>query len=293
MNLAFEPISLERREEYTRALEACPHVTSDYAFANIWGWGGHYGLEWAVAGDLVGLRQTSPRTVYRAPVGPWDRYAWGQCDCLFQVRDLTRVPEALARVWKQAFDGRIRVTAARDHWDYVYAVPDLIALPGETYRKKREQLEQFKASNLWQYSCMTADCVEEVLDMQADWFRWREEENEHSPALQAENEAITRVLQHMDRLPRLMGGTVRVEGRIKAYTVAECLSRDTLVIHFEKADTRFAGAYQAINQMFLEHSAKDFAFVNREQDLGEEGLRKAKLSYNPARFEKKYDVAVG
>ncbi len=293
MNLAFEPISLERREEYARALEACPHVTSDYAFANIWGWGGHYGLEWAFADDLVWLRQTSPRTVYWAPVGPWDRYAWGKCDCLFQVRDLTRVPEALARIWKQAFDGRIRVTAARDHWDYVYAVPDLIALPGETYRKKREQLEQFKASNLWQYSCMTPDCVEEVLDMQADWFRWREEENEHSPALQAENEAITRVLQHMDRLPCLLGGTVRVEGRIKAYTVAECLSRDTLVIHFEKADTRFAGAYQAINQMFLEHSAQDFAFVNREQDLGEEGLRKAKLSYNPARFEKKYDVAVG
>ena len=293
MDLAFEPISLERRADYARALETSPHVTSDYAFSNIWGWGGHYGLEWAFAGDLVWIRQTKPKTVYWAPVGPWDRYAWGQCDCLFQVRDLTRVPEALARVWKDAFNGRISVTAARDHWDYVYSVPELIALEGETYRKKREQLEQFKASYLWQYSCMTPDCVEEVLDMQAEWFRWREEENEHSPALQAENEAITRVLQDMDRLPCLMGGTVRVEGRIKAYTVAECLSRDTLVIHFEKADTRCSGAYQAINQMFLDHAARDFSFVNREQDLGEEGLRKAKLSYNPVRFEKKYDVAVG
>lgn len=293
MDLAFEPISLERRADYARALEASPGITSDYAFANIWGWAGHYGLEWAFARDLVWIRQTKPKTAYWAPVGPWDRYAWAQCSCLAQVGNLTRVPEALARIWKQAFAGQVNVTAARDHWDYVYSVPELIALQGETYRKKRELLEGFKTSYLWQYSCMTPDCVEEVLEMQAEWFRWREEENEHSPALQAENEAITRVLQHMDRLPCLMGGTVRVDGRIKAYTLAECLSRDTLVIHFEKADTRFTGAYQAINQMFLEHAGKDFAFVNREQDLGEEGLRKAKLSYNPVRFEKKYDVAVG
>ncbi len=293
MPLAFEPLSLDRQFDYGQILAATPEVTSDYAFANIWGWAEHYGLEWAFAGGLIWIRQTRPDLVYWAPMGPWDDYRWTECKAVTEAATFTRVPETLARVWKDAFNGGIRLSAARDHWDYVYSVPDLVALPGEMYRKKHEQLERFKNDNLWQYSCMTPDCVEEVLDMQADWFRWREEENEHSPALEAENHAITRVLQHMDRLTCLMGGTVRVEGRIVAYTVAECLSKDTLVIHFEKADTRFPGAYQAINQMFLEHAGKDFAFVNREQDLGEEGLRKAKLSYNPTRFGKKYDVVLG
>ncbi|MFZ0484981.1 MAG: phosphatidylglycerol lysyltransferase domain-containing protein, partial [Desulfobacterales bacterium] len=72
--------------------------------------------------------------------------------------------------------------------------------------------------------------------------------------------------------------------------IAEQLSQDTIVIHFEKGNPDYKGAYQAINQMFLEHNGEQFDFVNREQDLGDEGLRKAKLSYHPVDFVKKYRV---
>ena len=75
-----------------------------------------------------------------------------------------------------------------------------------------------------------------------------------------------------------------VDGKMVAYTVAEALTPQSIVIHFEKGDTQFKGVYQAINQMFLAHSARDFLTVNREQDLNDEGLRKSKLSYNPMKF---------
>ncbi len=127
--------------------------------------------------------------------------------------------------------------------------------------------------------------------MQLDWYRWQEENN-HSDALVAENKAIAKVLKEMDTIRNLTGGTLRVDNRIIAYTIAEPLGDDTIVIHFEKGNTYFKGVYQAINQMFLENNASDKKFVNREQDLGEPGLRKAKLSYNPIDFMKKYEITV-
>jgi uncharacterized protein len=108
--------------------------------------------------------------------------------------------------------------------------------------------------------------------------------------LEAENTAIERVLKEWDRIPGLMGGALEVESEIVAYTVAEALTSDTVVIHFEKGDTRLKGVYQAINNLFLADAATGFEYVNREQDLDDEGLRKAKLSYNPIRFLKKFGV---
>ena len=82
------------------------------------------------------------------------------------------------------------------------------------------------------------------------------------------------------------------DGAMVAYTVAEKLTRDSIVIHFEKGDTQYKGIYQAINQMFLAHSASHFKLVNREQDLDDEGLRKAKLSYHPVDFISKYRITL-
>lgn len=113
---------------------------------------------------------------------------------------------------------------------------------------------------------MAPECVEEVLDMQDEWYKWYEENNP-SEALKAENHAITRVLHNFDQIKELMGATLRVEGKVIAYTIAEPLCDDSIVIHFEKGDIRHKGVYQAINQMFLENNAAEFTNVNREQDL--------------------------
>jgi len=283
----FERICLKHQAEYKAALAACPQVTSDYAFANLYGWAEHYGLTWNFAHGLVWLRQSLPQDVCWAPVGDWTKVDWTHLACLSGPKRFTRVPEALLGIWEQAFGPRLRAQEARDHFDYVYSVPELVGLKGNKFHKKKNLLNQFERSNIFEYTPMQADCVEEVLDMQAEWHGWQEHPSE---ALVAENQAISRVLKNFDRLQSLLGGTIRVDGRVKAYTVGELLSPDTIVIHFEKGDTRFKGIYQTINKHFLAAQEDRFALVNREQDLGDEGLRKAKLSYNPVSFMKKHEV---
>ena len=127
-----------------------------------------------------------------------------------------------------------------------------------------------------------------AMAMQEDWCTWRD--CEASDVLAAENNAISRVLNSWEKIEGLVGGAIMVDKTMAAYTVAESLSADMLLIHFEKGNTDFKGVYQAINQLFLEHSGKNFEIVNREQDLGDEGLRKAKLSYHPVDFINKYRI---
>ncbi|MEF2144463.1 MAG: phosphatidylglycerol lysyltransferase domain-containing protein [Desulfovibrionaceae bacterium] len=292
MQLKFEAPSLERLYEYNTILAACPQLpTSDYAFANIYGWAEHYGLEWTIENGLAWIRQTKPETLYWAPLGAWNNYDWKECSIIPALGRFTRVPECLAKLWSEHFGDSMEIKENRDHWDYVYSVPELIELRGNRFHKKKNLLKQFVKKYSFEYSPLGPECVEEVLEMQEEWLRWFEEHNP-SDALQAENVAITRVLQQFDQIDGLMGGAIRVDGKVVAYTVAEPVSPDSVVIHFEKANTYYKGVYQAINQMFLEAQCSKYTYVNREQDLGEEGLRKAKLSYNPSLFLKKFEAVV-
>lgn len=291
MNRQFTPLTLDGRDEYLARLARCPQKVSDYSFANLWGWCEEYGLEWSFGDSHVWLRQTRPEPLLWAPVGPWETVDWARCPTLNQGGSFIRVPACLAALWDRALPGRVEVDEAREHWDYVYSVPELSLLSGNKFHKKKNLLNQFRKTYAFDYRPLTADCIEEVLQMQLEWSMWREAECDAT--LCAENRAIARVVKDWDRLPNLLGGAIRLDGRMIAYTVAEALDDTMLVIHFEKGHTGFKGVYQAINQMFLEQQGQGFAYVNREQDLGDEGLRKAKLSYNPVLFLEKRAVRIG
>ncbi|MEW5774964.1 MAG: phosphatidylglycerol lysyltransferase domain-containing protein [Thermodesulfobacteriota bacterium] len=284
------PVSIAGREDYLRRLAACPAVTSDVSFGNIWGWREVYGLQWRFGRSHVWLRQTRPETVYWGPVGPWLDEDWEGCPVLARGGSFARAPEALARLWSQRLPGRVRLAESRGHWDYVYSVPELVELRGNRFHKKKNLLGQFLRSYRHRYHPMTPDCVEDVLQMQEEWCSWRDCES--GDTLVSENEAIRRVLENWDNMPGMFGGVLEVEGRIVAYTVAERLDEKTLVIHFEKGHAEYKGVYQAINQLFLANAAGEYALVNREQDLDDPGLRKAKESYNPVAYLKKYEVQV-
>ena len=290
MREGFEEISLARREEYLDRLARCPQKVSDYSFGNLWGWAEEYGLSWRFGESHVWILQTKPREVFWAPVGPWTDVDWSACPCLSQGLDFIRVPQRLCEILSDAMPERVTAEAARDHYDYVYNVSDLVELKGNKFHKKKNLLNQFLRTYDYEYKPLTPDCVEETLEMQRQWFSWRDPEE--SGALLAENQAIVRVLQHWDRIPGLMGGAVRVDGEMVAYTVAEALTPEMLVIHFEKGRPGFKGVYQAVSQMFLADAGAGYALVDREQDLGDEGLRKAKMSYNPCKFLEKCTVSV-
>ncbi|MDX2446154.1 MAG: phosphatidylglycerol lysyltransferase domain-containing protein [Desulfobacterales bacterium] len=290
MSLRFGPIQIDRQADYFEFLDACPEKASDYSFLNLWSWADIYGLEWAWTPELVWIRQSRPVEKYWAPVGDWKSIDWAEILRLHFSGNVSfgRVPEALLELWRQITGIKRDTQPSRGHWDYLYSVTELVELKGNKYHKKKNLLNQFSKRYDYQYNPLTPDNIHQTIQMQENWCTWRDCASQ--AALDSENQAISSVLNNWQRFHRLMGGAIMVETDMAAYTVAERLSEDTLVIHFEKGDHDFKGIYQAINQIFLENAGQGFTMVNREQDLDSEGLRKAKLSYNPVGFLKKFDV---
>jgi len=288
----FEAIRLNKQKDYLDRFYRCPQKSSDYSFANLWGWSDEYGIYWAWSDDVIWIKQTIPEEVFWAPIGPWPDIDWRRCfDRHFEEpTTFCRIPEELSRLWENHIEDRIRSEDERAHWDYIYDVKELVELKGNRFHNKKNLVNQFKKNYDYQYVPFNTQMIDLALAMQEDWCTWRDCES--SEALSAENRSISRILENWSKIDGLTGGALLVERKMVAYTIAEQLSKDTIVIHFEKGNPDYKGAYQAINQMFLEHDGKPYVFVNREQDLGDEGLRKAKLSYHPVDFVKKNRVFV-
>lgn len=284
--MQFEPITLDRQKEYRERLAQCPQNSSDTSFVNIWGWAEEYDLEWAWDNDLVWIRQKRPAPVRWAPVGPWQNTDWTSLD--LSGEPYGRIPQTLADQWQSALGDRIVLEEAREDWDYLYATEDLAQLRGNRFHKKKNLVNQFRKKYDFSYHPFGPDLVERALAMQEQWCTWRDCES--SQTLSAENRVIEKILSAWESLEGITGGAIVSEDALVAYTVAENLPDGSLLIHFEKANQDFKGAYQAINQIFVQNAGEGIDRVNREQDLGDEGLRKAKLSYHPVDFIRKYRV---
>ena len=292
MPLQFEPVTLDKQLAYMELLAQCPQKTSDYSYVNLWGWSREYDLSWAWDENLVWIRQTDPEPMYWAPIGPWEEIDWkARFSTYFsETVQFNRIPSQLMERWKSEIPDRIEIQESRGHWDYLYDRTDLVELKGNRFHKKKNLVNQFLKKYEYTYDFLTADRIDLALSLQTDWCTWRDCES--FDTLAAENRSIQRVLENWAQFKDLLGGLLLVEGKMAAYTVAERLSDDMVLIHFEKANPEFKGAYQAINHMFLAHLDKGYHWVNREQDLDDEGLRKAKLSYHPVDFLKKYQITV-
>jgi hypothetical protein len=285
---------MERREEYSALYARCAERASDYSFINIWGWSEERRYEWAFHDGLCWLRLTgASEPVLWAPVGEWDRFDWPEVlGSLFPTGAVfERVPQALADIWAARLGDRVRLEEQRAEWEYLYDYEKLVLLSGNKLHKKKNLLTQFKKLYDYAYAPICLKRIEAIRGMQEEWCQWKG--CEESPGLLAENTAIARVLSQWENLPGILGGSLSVknsagEEKIIAYTVAEDLD-GIVVIHFEKGLDTYKGVYQAINQMFLEHSREHaFTLVNREQDMGSAGIRQAKESYGPVGFLKKY-----
>ena len=294
MTLEFEPVAgpagLLKQKEYLSRLSMCGQLTSDYSFLNLWGWAEEHELSWAWENDLVWIRQDSPSRCHWAPVGPWLSVDWSEriVRNFPEGARFIRVPELLAGILKTALTERIHIKDSRGHWDYLYDLKDLVELKGNRFHKKKNLVTQFKKTYTHTLVPLGPDFADQALALQEDWCLWRDCES--IEALAAENRVIKKVFANWHAFENLMGAGILVEGRLVAYTVAEPLCEREVLIHFEKGNTDFKGVYQAINQLFLESVQERFTIVNREQDLDDPGLRKAKESYQPSGYGKKNEM---
>jgi hypothetical protein len=174
-----------------------------------------------------------------------------------------------------------------DNADYVYRTQDLIRLPGRKYDGKRNHIRNFIRSYDFAYAAIDPQSLPAVIDFQRRWFAGSGRSDLRS--LAAEDQAVHELLHHFWDLP-VVGASIRVDGRIEAFAVGSQLNPDTAIVIAEKANSEIRGLYQVMNQMFCENTLPGYAWVNREQDAGDAGLRRAKLSYCPHHMVAKYRV---
>jgi len=199
------------------------------------------------------------------------------------------IQKADARFAEEAqADGSLLVLPQRDHFDYVYASSDLVSLAGRRFHSKKNFLNRFEKHHpTLQYLPLAENLIPECIRVLDRWCLNRD--CERNPVLQAEVDAVRQAFIHFDSLD-LAGGTILIDGQVEAFTLGGRLNAETAVIHIEKADPDIHGLFAVINQRFVREQWASVPWINREQDLGEENLRKAKLSYQPARLVEKFKI---
>ena len=221
-----------------------------------------------------------------APVGDWNAVDWKSLlPCSFNetAHEVVRVPEELLHVWQERLPGLVDAEEDRGQWEYLYKQEELADLPGNRFHKKRNHYNSYiKNYGEPDYHDLDDRMIEDVLAVQDDWCQWHECED--SPSLRAENEAINRVLSHWNSFRSLVGGSLYVDGKMVAFSVGENLDGTSLGVHYEKGLSGFKGVYQTINCTFARRAGTGFTYINRAQDLDEEGLRQAKMTYMPTDF---------
>lgn len=170
-----------------------------------------------------------------------------------------------------------KVTVTEDSHDYVYLSEELISLKGRKFHQKRNHLKKTELYN-WEYSVIDEKNIDECIVFCTSNYNYNMENANHSAI--AEQYAINTYFNHFDEL-ELSGGIIKCDGKIIALSIGEQLNSDTFCVHIEKADTGYQASYPLINREFARNSASAFRYINREEDMGIEGLRKAKRSYNP------------
>lgn len=189
---------------------------------------------------------------------------------------------------KRVFPDHFEYQEMRDSFDYVYSLDKLVSLSGNKLHSKRNHVNRFIKSNQdWSFELISLANIAECWEMNLEWCKIHSEPGDE---IAKECCAVRRCFDNFNELG-LEGGFIRLEGRVVAYTMGEKLNSDTYVIHIEKAFGEVPGAYQIINYKFAEviqNNHPELIYVNREEDMGFEGLRKAKLSYHPEFLEEKF-----
>ena len=187
-------------------------------------------------------------------------------------------------ILEKLYSGRFNYIRNRDGDNYVYTSESLASLSGKKLHSKKNRLNKFKKTYSYEYMTMTDEHIEECLKVSQMWCERKcLQDNDR-----ADETACEEVLKNLNRLSNVKGGIIKCDGKIIAFSLGERVSDDMVIIHFEKADTDYDGVYAAINNEFVLNEWMDVKYINREEDMGIEGLRKAKLSYCPCQMIETY-----
>ncbi len=294
--MVFKEIQAKDAQWARPLLEMEGFQSCEYNFVDIFIWKEVYKSTIARFEDFVTVRSQHKRDVlyYLYPSGKGDRKKALQAifDNAMEAGKkpiLFSIPEQEVDTVKAMFPDQFDFAAPRDQSDYVYLSEDLANLSGRKYQKKRNHCSRFQRSYpSWEFHEINADSLETVCDFNSQWLKLYD--NRNDDGLLDEQTAIELACTNFEEL-KLKGGYITVGGEVVAYSFGSPLGDDMFVVHIEKALYDYQGSYAVINREMALRFGQQYKYINREDDVGDDGLRRAKLSYNPKFLVEKYNGA--
>ena len=286
--LEFKKIELTDIDIYNSFIQNSNELSCEYAFVNLLMWQDLYNNEIAICdGQLIIKSKDDGIETFYLPLG----------DDLQKGINLIKEYKKSKKIdfWAQEgsrfekfrklYQNEYVFKEVRDAFDYIYLTTDLAELKGKKYHSKRNHISAFSKKYDWHYEKVTDDNINAVKLCAKEWYA--ENSDRFDTIMQAEKNGIEIMLDNLENL-NICGGAIFIEDRVVAFTLGTSMGKEVFNIHIEKALKEYAGAYAVINQQFAKNELLSYKYINREDDLGIEGLRKAKLSYKPTKLLKKY-----
>lgn len=287
--LHFKKLTLEDKEIFKKYTDIKHYFLCDLYFPVIFIWDLRYNSSYAIEKDFLFVKQIiDGKTIFLPPLGSGDIKSAIKTLVDYTENEgielvLTAVPKEIKDSIEEAFPDNFTIEENRDEEDYIYSAESLMTLAGKKLHGKRNHINKFLLTygDRWSYEPMTEENIKEAFSCHLSWCQ------AHEGSFLSETCAFSVALKNITAL-ELKGGILRLDGKIIAMTLGSQVNDDTFIVHFEKADGDIQGAYQMINQQFAIRNFQGLKYVNREDDLGIEGLRKAKLSYFPEFLAENY-----
>ena len=297
--LELNDITLDKKELIDGFLKRRKSRNSEFSFSYLYMWRKSYDMKYAITDDMLcilpkhtgGPRSASFPIGFENPDGTSRSIKKFVETLLEYFKESGEEPlihlydEGTMELLVKVFPDKFIITEDRNNFDYVYRVDELTKLSGKKFHSKKNHMNKFKKMYPdWEYCRLSPENNGECMAL---FDEWQTDKGWEAESIGEEREALCEFLNNRDALGYI-GGGIRVGGRLVAFSFGEALGADTAVIHFEHVDPNCEGAFAIINQQFLEHEWQNYTYVNREEDMGIPGMRKAKESYHPAFMIKKY-----
>ena len=290
--ISFKDITLADKDTITSFTMKSDRRNCDLSFSNLCSWRFLYDTKFAVVDNFLVFKfWAGEQLAYMMPIGTGDLKAIlrkliedadkeKQSFCTLGVCSNMRVD------LETTLPSQFVFTEDRDYADYIYLKSDLSTLKGKKFQSKRNHINRFRNTYPdYEYTPITPDRIQECLDLEAEWCKVNNCDQQEGTG--NERRALIYALHNFEALG-LTGGILHVNSKIVAFTFGMPINHETFGVHVEKADTNIEGAYAMINYEFANRIPEQYIYINREEDLGIEGLRKAKLSYQPVTILEKY-----
>lgn len=298
------PITLESKEVLKDYLGSFEYRTSDLSFTSLYMWREINRFSYQVIGDYLCIAGIShldldEEKVFMFPpltkTGHYEskklRETVLEAKKIFQAKDqkfsIRLLPSHMLKILEGAFPTGLIIKDDRPNHDYVYTKEDLAGLRGRKFHSKRNHLNHFKGHYSYEYKQIGTDKAEEAMAFIRKLNEGREMPDHEMELLMMEEQVIEDVMNNLDPVG-YTAGAIYIGGEIQALTIGGPLGKRTMVVHVEKANTKYRGSYQAINNEFAKNVDPHIKCINREEDMDIPGLREAKTSYRPAEMVEKY-----